>query len=122
MITDDQKKLIAFWTTHVEKKQAAGMSRAEYCRNNNLVRHQMTYWERRLRSLKKKKQPNDMRPAGSVFAKAVIIDKVAAKPALQSISESAPIRLKCGSELLLELSGGIDPIWVANLINTMRRV
>jgi hypothetical protein len=36
------------WQAHVHKQQKSGLSRAEYCRRQNLSYHALTYWTRKL--------------------------------------------------------------------------
>jgi hypothetical protein len=38
----------SYWADHVKLKRASGLSRAQYCRNNNLKCHQLEYWEHKL--------------------------------------------------------------------------
>jgi hypothetical protein len=45
------------WNAHVKVFEKSGLSRAEYCRQNKLSYHAMTYWCRRI-SRKKESQSN----------------------------------------------------------------
>lgn len=40
----------AFWQEHIVSLRNSCLSRAEYCRNNNLMYHQLEYQERKLRN------------------------------------------------------------------------
>ena len=37
-----------YWQSHVSKQQESGLSRAEYCRRQNLSYYAMTYWFKKL--------------------------------------------------------------------------
>ena len=37
-----------YWQTHIRKLQESGRSRAEYCRQQKLSYHALTYWHRKL--------------------------------------------------------------------------
>jgi len=36
------------WEAHIRAQQKSGLSRAEYCRRNDLSYHALTYWRRKL--------------------------------------------------------------------------
>lgn len=36
-----------YWKKHIALKRSSGLTRAEYCRKNNLKIHQLEYWERK---------------------------------------------------------------------------
>ncbi len=36
------------WEAHISAQQKSGLSRAEYCRRNDLSYHALTYWQRKL--------------------------------------------------------------------------
>lgn len=123
MITKDRNKLISFWSPHIEKMQASGVSRSNYCRTNDLKDHQMAYWEKRLSPLKTKKAPINRMAASNAFVKAKIQDDGASKsavPALLAINAAHPFRLIFGDDVSIELGAGADPIWVAHLIRAIR--
>ena len=37
-----------YWQRHVRAQQESGLSRAEYCRQQNLSYHALTYWQRKV--------------------------------------------------------------------------
>ncbi len=37
-----------YWHGHVKAQQESGLSRAEYCRQQNLSYHALTYWQKKL--------------------------------------------------------------------------
>jgi len=38
-----------FWQSHLDRWRQSGLSQAQYCRQNDLVYHQMVYWARKHR-------------------------------------------------------------------------
>ena len=46
--TDHQASQQRRWQAHVNAAEKSGLSRAEYCRRNNLSYHAMAYWKRKL--------------------------------------------------------------------------
>ena len=123
MINKDQQKAIAVWTPHIDKKQSTGVSRAEYCRNNKLVNHQMAYWENRLRSqISEKKLPINKQPITNDFVKAVIVDETQASPIIDPISiPTAEIIVCLDYGIKIELNHNVNPGWVADFVEAIRR-
>ena len=37
-----------YWQRHIRTQQESGLSRAEYCRQQNLSYHALTYWQKKL--------------------------------------------------------------------------
>ncbi len=37
-----------YWQRHIRAQQASGLSRAEYCRQQHLSYHALTYWQRKV--------------------------------------------------------------------------
>jgi len=46
--TDHEANQQRRWQAHVNAAEKSGLSRAEYCRRNNLSYHAMAYWKRKL--------------------------------------------------------------------------
>ena len=48
MATEDKNRTSHYWQGHVSAQQESGLSRAEYCRRQNLSYHALTYWRKKL--------------------------------------------------------------------------
>jgi hypothetical protein len=48
LIELDPNQKRQYWQQHIEGWQQSGLNQAAYCRQNNLDRHQWTYWKKRL--------------------------------------------------------------------------
>jgi hypothetical protein len=117
MIVEQRQEQQVFWTRHLEKKKAADISRAEYCRTNNLSIHRMTYWERLLTSVETENVVGSREP-GPAFIKAVVEDKESLHSAISTAGNNN-LRLKFPCGLVLELNNTSDPSWVAKLIRAI---
>jgi hypothetical protein len=117
MIAEKRQKLLAFWTRHIEKKRTTDVTRAAYCRANDLDHHQMIYWERRLASIETENTSRSPGPGGA-FAKAVVDDKSGLQPIIPTAGNNN-FRLKFPCGLVLELDGASDPVWAAKLIRAI---
>ena len=62
------------WRKEIEQWQESGLTQAAYCKQNNLLPHQLGYWKRKLNPKPSKKSPQPK------FA------KVNVKPSLQATS------------------------------------
>jgi hypothetical protein len=92
----------SFWKTHADARKGQGISRAAYCRENNLVESRLYYWEWKILGLRKKKCP----VGGSVFAPIVVEGN-------DGKSNLVSIRLSGGIEIILEKLPEVD--WVLKL-------
>lgn len=117
MIAAKRQKQLEFWTGHIEKKRAGDITRAAYCRSNDLNLPKMIYWERRLGLVKTEPGPRGRAPARA-FVKAVIDNKSSVEPIIPTAGKNNFwLRFSCG--LVLELDNSSDPHWVANLIRAI---
>jgi hypothetical protein len=92
----------AFWQQHLADFRASGLSRVTYCREHGLKVHQLGYQLDRAGNAAKAK-------AKSAFAR-VALPKVAAR------AEQRAARLVFGGGICLELDGGADAAWIAELV------
>ena len=47
-LTDEQRK--EFWLQAFENQKESGLTKTDYCRQNNIPEHRFYYWQRRLNS------------------------------------------------------------------------
>jgi hypothetical protein len=101
MIAAKRQKQLDFWTRHIETKRAGDITRAAYCRSNDLNLPKMIYWERRL-GLVKAETGSGSRAPGRAFVKAVVDDKSSVEPIIPTAgNKHFRLRFPCG--LVLEL-------------------
>ena len=50
-------ELQKYWTDGLQKWEKSGLSQSEYCRQNNLKLHQLTYWKKMLLNNLSPEQP-----------------------------------------------------------------
>ena len=51
MVTQHKSKRnhsLHYWQRHIRTQQESGLSRAKYCRQQNLSYHALTYWQKKL--------------------------------------------------------------------------
>lgn len=92
----------AFWHQHLKDFGASGLSRRAYCREHGLKVHQLAYQLDRASKTAKA-------AAKSAFA------RVALPAAAPEVEERAAC-LVFGGGVRLELDGGADPAWIAQVI------
>ena len=92
------------WTAHMEAWKNSGLSQAEYCQQQNLSRHQFTYWKCKLR----KKDPVTFVPILGTPLRCQ-------DPA----PNQAPIKLIIDSRYQVEIGEGFSPVTLSTLIRTL---
>jgi hypothetical protein len=97
------------WRTHVGAWQKSGLSRAEYCRQNNLSPHALGYWHKKY----KKSDPVGMTlvpvPIGGNYKHEV--------KELQT--RSAELKIEIGNRFKIGVPDGFTAATLARLITTL---
>jgi len=94
-----------FWQQHLAEFRASGLSRGAYCREHGLKVHQLAYQLDRAGKTAKE-------VAKSAFARVAL-------PTASPGSQQRGARLVFGSGIRLELDGGADPAWIAQVITAV---
>ena len=95
----------AFWHQHTGKFLASGLSRNAYCREHGLKIHQLTYQLAR--------RGKGVVASSGAFAQVSAVDV----PPVSARSGCA--RLLIGGTAALEFDTGVDPAWVARLVQAV---
>lgn len=95
------------WRTHIAAWQKSGLSRAEYCRQNNLSSHALGYWH------KKDKKPDQ---AGMILVPVPLVGNNKVK---EPQAWSSELKVEVGARFKVEVSDGFTPATLARLITTL---
>ena len=90
-----------FWKTHLDQWSKSGLSQREYCRQNNLIAHRLTYW--------KTKFKNKNLPVKFVQ---VLPDPVRVDP--------SDLKLNINSGLQIEIPEGFSQVTLERVLVTLR--
>ena len=103
------KKSPQVWREHLAKFKASDLSRAEYCRQNDLHPSRMTYYAHKFSG---KPTPPKSEVSAFVRAQAAPPVKVDHTPTL--------IRVILGPGLVVECGGEVEPSWIIRLAQAAR--
>ena len=90
------------WKKHLKDWSASGRSQVDYCRENNLSRHQFQYWKKRLNS-----------QASPAFFELRVTPENEKQP--------APLRLMVG-DCQVAVERDFDPVALQQLIGVLSRL
>ena len=95
------------WQAHLKSWVSSGLSRAEYCRQQNISYHAFKYWEKKL-LVKKSSTP------AFVSVPAVRIEQ-----SFLSSDESAKLRVDIRGRYRIEVYDDFSPVTLSRLISTL---
>jgi hypothetical protein len=93
------------WEKHITAWRSSGLSQAEYCRNNGLVKSQFWYWRKRF----------DQSDTHQVTFVPVSV------PSIRPSQQSGAIRVITPNGYRIELENGFDPNGMRALIDAVGR-
>jgi hypothetical protein len=96
-----------FWQAHIKAFATSGFSRSEYCRRHNLSYHAMTYWLRKQPSVKKQAS--------------VTLIEVPMPLSVTDTPSSTPLRLRIGSEYMIEIGTNFDEVSLTKVIAVLEQ-
>lgn len=94
-----------FWSSHIESWKGSGLRQAEYCRQNNLIRHRFTYWKCKLH---KKIEPLSFVPISGNTIRSHI-----------NLNNPATLKLNIGGTYQIEIGDGFSSETLSNLVRTL---
>jgi len=99
------------WQAHVQAFRRSGLSRAEYCRRQNLSYHALTYWQRKLSGLGPGKSVSPLVPvpvplAGNIGHHSSQLGRAA-------------LRVILPGRLSVEVGDGFSPVTLSRLLATL---
>ena len=97
------------WATHIRHRDKSGLSKATYCKQNNLAYHQYLYWEQKL-----------LKPDVESELIPVEIEQSSAKQLMQSVAECGETNKKQHLLCALNLrNGDVLQIYDATALNVL---
>ncbi len=104
-----QTNLEQSWATHIQQREKSGLSKATYCKQNNLAYHQYLYWEQKL-----------IKPSVASELIPVEIEQSSAKQLMQSVLECGETNKKQHLLCALNLkNGNVLQIFDAAALNVL---
>lgn len=104
-----------FWAQHIKALRSSGQTSVAYARAHDLSVQALGWWRRKLHpALPKKSSRVEVAPKASKF--------VALKVSEPALPRSMPVTMTLGSEVHLQMSDLPPPAWLAEVIQSMRRV
>ena len=98
-----------YWEKQIQRWQESGLSQKQYCQQNNLTQHQLTYWKKRF-----------VKPESSIsFVELQIAGNV--QPG-SGLARRSALRLTIGSEYQIDVDRGFDPVVLQQLIYVLRKI
>jgi hypothetical protein len=102
-----EKKRI-FWKEQIERWRESGLSQTEYCRQHDLKRHRLAYWEKRF-----------LKAASDVSFVPVRLDDV---PDIPVRPVSSPLSLIINHHFKIEIRAGFDTRLLRQVILTIQGI
>lgn len=106
--TEELAEKRKFWKEQIQSWQESDLTQVEYCRKNNLIPHQFTYWKNRI--VKSSEAPVSL---VQVNMKA----NFNANPV-----HTSPLRLVFSNQYHVEIDRGFDPVTLRQLVYTLKQV
>ena len=97
----------AFWQAHVREQKKSGLSRAEYCRRQNLSYHALTYWTCKL------SRPRQSPPI------LVPVPMQNVQPKASAAEQGTGITITLGGRIAIEVSEHFSPSVLARVISAL---
>ncbi len=101
--------LCKFYEHHVNAWKKSNLSQAEYCRQNDLIRHRFGYWKRKL--------INEEEPAEFVMLPVNLPEHVIPFSHDEQVS---PLRLMVGSQVSLEIPNKFSPETLEKVLQVLQ--
>jgi hypothetical protein len=95
-----------YWSEHIRRWQDSGLSKVEYCRQNNLTKHAFYYWRKKLRQSNQAESP---------------VVPLSFRVAGLAPSQPAFV-LKIGQRFQVAIQGDFDPPVLKKLIKTLENM
>jgi len=95
-----------YWTEHIRKWQDSGLSKAEYCRQNQLTKHAFHYWFKKLQRV--------AQDQGSIVPLGLLVSNIA--------PSQPPLVLKMNQRFQIAIQGDFNPSVLQKLINTLESI
>ena len=115
----EQTKKLEFWLKHAKAWPLSGLTKEEYCINQSISRHTFSYWQRKLKAASSgpglgSSQRHPRRKSGrTVFVEAAISEE---NMKSESTEKIAPIILRIGRNINMEIPLIAKPEWIASLL------
>ena len=102
---------LVLWTEHLQAFQASGQTCKEWCREHQIPVSTMSYWNRRLRALEEKSQPE------LVFAKMPTEQELSTK---EHLTPNAPQRIFITDSIRIEIMADCPPELLCVLVRSLK--
>lgn len=96
------------WEAHVQAYRRSGLSRAEYCRRQNISYHALTYWQRKLSATGPGKSVSTLVPV-----------PLAGNIGHHSSQPRAALRVILPGHLSVDVGDGFSPATLSRLLATL---
>jgi len=96
------------WLTHLRAWQNSGLTRAEYCRRNNLSYDALTYWKRKAERQKK------------TATNFVSVPAIRITQGITADNSSAALKIALGNGIKVEIHDGFTPATLSRIVSTLK--
>lgn len=95
------------WRTHIDAWQKSGLSRAEYCRQNNLSPHALGYWHKKYEK------------SGQVGMTLVPVPLTGKLKVMEPLAWHSTLKVEIGNGFKVEVADGFTPATLTRLVATL---
>jgi len=104
---EEQDEKRKFWKEQIQNWQESSLTQVEYCRKNNLIPHQFTYWKNRI-----------VKPAEAPVS--LVQVNMKANFNTNPVNTS-PLRLVFRDQYHVEIDRDFDPVTLRQLLYTLKQ-
>ena len=97
-----------YWQRHIRSQQKSGLSRAEYCRQQNLSYHALTYWQKKL---------GKASPSVTTLVP-VPVEKILRPPVT---SQGAGVKIILNNTVAIEVSEQFSPLTLHRVLSVLEQ-
>jgi len=98
-----------YWEKQVQGWQESGLSQKQYCLQNKLAQHQLTYWKKRFVKSESSVSFVELQLAGNVQFNG-------------GFAHRSALRLTTGTEYQIDIEPGFDPVVLQQIIYVLRKI